>query len=140
MDVRSLYTNIPNAEEISVVKRAFDNYSKKTTTIKVIKTFLALILTLNNFAFNCIHFLQKKRIHNGHNLYFCLCKYFHANFLIKIYLSINKRSNQNVLKVYWCLLHDMDRFRTRIARLHIVGKGGHTPPLFLDQPPPPPFF
>ena len=100
MDVRSLYTNIPNAEEISVVKRAFDNYSKKTTTIKVIKTFLALILTLNNFAFNCIHFLQKKRIHNGHNLYFCLCKYFHANFLIKIYLSINKRSNQNVLKVY----------------------------------------
>ena len=45
MDVRSLYTNIPNAEEISV-KRAFDNYSKKTTNTKVIKTFLALILTL----------------------------------------------------------------------------------------------
>ena len=43
MDVRSLYTNIPNAEGISAVKRAFGNYSKKTTTTKVITTFLALI-------------------------------------------------------------------------------------------------
>ena len=44
MEVRSLYTNIPNAEGISAVKIAFDNYSKKTTTTKVITTFLALIL------------------------------------------------------------------------------------------------
>ena len=57
MDVRSLYTNIPNAEGMSAVKRAFDNYSKKATSIKVITTFLALILTLNNFVFNCIHYL-----------------------------------------------------------------------------------
>ena len=48
MDVRSLYTNIPNAEGISAVKRAFNNYSKKTTSTKVITTFLTLILTLNN--------------------------------------------------------------------------------------------
>ena len=43
MDVRSLYTNTPNVEGISAVKRAFNNYSKKTTTTKVITTFLALI-------------------------------------------------------------------------------------------------
>ena len=60
MDVRSLYTNIPNAEGISAVKRAFDNYSKKPTSTKVITTFLALILTLNNFVFDCIHYLQIK--------------------------------------------------------------------------------
>ena len=60
MDVRSLYTNIPNAEGISAVTRAFDNYSNKTTTTKVITTFLALILTLNNFVFDCIHYLQTK--------------------------------------------------------------------------------
>ena len=60
MDVRSLYTNIPNAEGISAVKRAFDNYSKKTTTTKVITTFSALILTLNNFVLDCIHYLQIK--------------------------------------------------------------------------------
>ena len=60
MGLRSLYTNIPNTEGISVVKRAFYNYSKKTTSTKVITTFLALILTLNNFVFNCIHYLQIK--------------------------------------------------------------------------------
>ena len=36
MDVRSLHTNIPNAEGISAVKRAFDNYSKKTITTNVL--------------------------------------------------------------------------------------------------------
>ena len=60
MDMRSLYTNIPNAEGISAVKRAFDSYSKKTASIKVITTFLALTLTLNNFTFDCIHYLQIK--------------------------------------------------------------------------------
>ena len=60
MDMRSLYTNIPNAEQISVVKRAFDNYSKRTTSTKFITTFLPLILTLNNFVFDCIYYLQIK--------------------------------------------------------------------------------
>ena len=55
MNVRSLNRNITNAEGISAVKRAIDNYSKKTTSTKVITTFLALILTLNNFVFDCIH-------------------------------------------------------------------------------------
>ena len=44
--VRSLYANIPNTEQISAVKRAFNNYSKKITTTKVITTILALIFTL----------------------------------------------------------------------------------------------
>ena len=57
---RSLYKYIPNAEGKSAVKKAFDNYSKKTTTTKVATTFLALILTLNNFVFDCIHYLQIK--------------------------------------------------------------------------------
>ena len=50
MDVRSLYTNIPNAEGLSAVKRTFENYSKKITSTKVITMFLALILTLNNYV------------------------------------------------------------------------------------------
>ena len=62
MDVRSLYVNIPNAEGISAVKRAFDIYSKKTTTTKVITRLLALILTLNNFVFDCILPSNKRKI------------------------------------------------------------------------------
>ena len=55
IDMRSLYANILNAEGISAVKSAFDHYSKKTRTTKVITTFLALTLTQNNFVFDCIH-------------------------------------------------------------------------------------
>ena len=65
MDVRLLNTNRPNAERISDVKRVYDNYSKKTTTTKVITAFLVLILTLNNFVFDCIHYLQIKRCAMG---------------------------------------------------------------------------
>ena len=49
MDVKALYTNIPNNEGIAAVKRKHNNYTKKTVATKVIATFLALILTLNNY-------------------------------------------------------------------------------------------
>ena len=53
MDVKSLYTNIPSSEGISAVKAAYKSYPKKSVATKVINTFLALILTLNNVMFNC---------------------------------------------------------------------------------------
>ena len=60
LDVKSLYTNIPNAEGIKSVKTSLENYSKRTASTKVITTFLAVILTLNNFIFNCKNYLQIK--------------------------------------------------------------------------------
>ena len=60
MDVKSPYTNIPNSEGTAAVKNPYDNYSKKSIATKVITTFMALILTLNNFIFNCKHYLQIK--------------------------------------------------------------------------------
>ena len=68
MDVRSLYTNIPNAEGISAV-RAFDNHSKKTAIAKVITMFLVLIL---------IHYLQIKRCTMD-----TICAPVYANFELK---------------------------------------------------------
>ena len=50
MDVRSLYTSIPNNEGIAATKKKFDSYIHKTIPTKIITTFLALILTLNNFV------------------------------------------------------------------------------------------
>ena len=52
IDVRSLYTNRPNNEGIKAVKEAYDKYSCKTVSTKVITTSLNLILTLNNFIVN----------------------------------------------------------------------------------------
>ena len=57
LDVKSLYTNIPNNEGIKAVREAYDNHPNKTVATKVIITFLSLILTLNNFAFNSINYL-----------------------------------------------------------------------------------
>ena len=43
VDVKSLYTNIPNSEGIAVAKRTFGKMSNKTVAAKVdVTTFLAL--------------------------------------------------------------------------------------------------
>ena len=79
----SIYRNIPNAEGISAVKRAFDNYSKETTTTKVVITFLALVLTLNNFVFDCIYYLQIKGCAVGTICALAYANIFMGNFELK---------------------------------------------------------
>ena len=59
LDVCSLYTNKPHKEGIEVVKQKLTK-SKPGISIKIILTFLKLILTLNNFLFYRINYLQKK--------------------------------------------------------------------------------
>ena len=53
LDVKSLYSNIPNSEAISAVKAAFESYREKSVAIKIIITFWSVILTVNNFMRNC---------------------------------------------------------------------------------------
>ena len=60
LDVKPFYTSIPNPEGIATVKKAHKRYHHKTVPPKVITTFLALILTLNNFIFNSKFYLQIK--------------------------------------------------------------------------------
>ena len=60
LDIKSLYTNIPNAEGIKSIKTSLENYSKQTASTKVITTSLTVILTLNNFNFNCKNYIQIK--------------------------------------------------------------------------------
>ena len=59
LDVHSLYTSIPHKEGIEAVKRKLKK-SKPSISIKVVLTFLKLTLTLNNFVFNGINYLQRK--------------------------------------------------------------------------------
>ena len=58
--ILSLYTSIPNKESIAATKKRYDSYIQKTLPTKIITTFLALILTLNNFVFNSKFYLQIK--------------------------------------------------------------------------------
>ena len=60
MDGKSSYTNVSDSEGIAAAKRALGKKSNKTAATKVITTSLALILTLNNFVFNCKHLLLIK--------------------------------------------------------------------------------
>ena len=57
MDVRSLYTYIPNKEGIEAVEKTL---KRKNIGTRIISTFLRLVLTLNNFVFNSQNYLQIK--------------------------------------------------------------------------------
>ena len=57
--VRSLYTNIRHKEGNEAVKQKLKK-SKPSISIKVVFTFLKFILTLSNFVFNGMNYLQKE--------------------------------------------------------------------------------
>ena len=52
LDVKSLYTNIPNPERIEAVKCALNSVSQKAIATKVIITFLFIVITINNRPFS----------------------------------------------------------------------------------------
>ena len=56
LDVKSLYTSIPNEEGINIIKDTL--HKNKSKLMQVITAFLWLLSTLNNFIFNNEHFLQ----------------------------------------------------------------------------------
>ena len=87
LDVKSLYTNIPSAAEIKSVKTLLEKYSKQTASTKVITKFLELILTLNNFTFNCkIYLLIKAAPWN--NLCTLMYKHLYGPLRKKIHIPI----------------------------------------------------
>ena len=64
MDVKSLYTNIPNDEGVEAVK-SYLYYLETRNLTPVISAFLTLILTLNNFQFNDENILQINGVSMG---------------------------------------------------------------------------
>ena len=93
MDVRSLYTSIPNNECIAATKKRHHNYIPKTLPTNIITTFLALILTLNNFVFNSKFYLQIKGCATGKICAPAYAKIFMAEFQQKyIYPLIKDKS------------------------------------------------
>ena len=94
LHVKSLYTNIPNHEGIEAAKGALNSVSQKPIATKIIIKFLFLILTLNNFVFNGIHYLQQVGCAIG-----TICAPNYANIFVGkfektyIYPYINRFSN-----------------------------------------------
>ena len=77
MDVRSLYTSIANNEGIAATKKIYDSYIHRTIPAKIITTFLALVLTLSNFALNSKFYLQTKGFAMG-----TICAQAYANIFM----------------------------------------------------------
>ena len=77
LDSTSLYTNIPNNERIKAVRKAYDKHPSKTVETKEIVTFFSLILTLNNFVFNSLNYLQIIRYPMG-----TICASVYANIFM----------------------------------------------------------
>ena len=116
MDVRSLYTSIPNKEGITTTKKRFDSYIHKTLPTKTITTFLALILLLNNFVFKILP--TNKRLCHGYNLCCGIYKYLHGLIWTKIHLSINKRQISSFLMLYWWYHYGMDQIWCKTKRFY----------------------
>ena len=60
MDVRSLYTNISNEDGLRALTKTLGNRQTKLPNTNTSITLMNHVLTLNNFTFNCDHYLQIK--------------------------------------------------------------------------------
>ena len=58
MDVSSLYTNIPHKDGTDACRHYLDTRQDQTPSTSFLCKLITLILTLNNFVFNSINFLQ----------------------------------------------------------------------------------
>ena len=77
MDVKSLFTNIPNIEGINAVAKALENQTDLKIPTRVIIKFLYLTLILNNFSFNVRH-TPKETILYGKQKFVSLQRRLHA--------------------------------------------------------------
>ena len=85
LDIKSLYTSIPNKESIEIIKDILHKNKSKLT--QVITAFLWLLLTLNNFIFNNEHFFTNLGSSHGHKMCLIYANLFMNHFRRNIYLS-----------------------------------------------------
>ena len=84
---------------------------------KVIITFLSLILTLNNFVFNCTHNLQIMGCVMGIICYSSYANIFMANYEAKHIYPCIKEMSLLYLR-YMTNVYDMERHKGRVNDIH----------------------
>lgn len=123
LDVRSLYTNIPNEEGINTIKNLLQRKQSKVTT--VITAFLWLILTLNNFIFNSTHYLQLAGVAMGTKCAVIYANLFMSYFeetyiynLIRDKCTFYKRFIDDIFLLWSGTLDDLKIFIHQLNTLH----------------------
>ena len=123
LDVRSLYTNIPNEEGVNVAKDLLRRKQNKLTT--VITALLWLILTLNNFIFNATNYLQLSGVAMGTKCAVIYANLFMSHFeetyiydLIRNKCNFYKRFIDDIF-IIWNGTHDeLKAFVEQLNKLH----------------------
>ena len=125
MDVKSLYTNIPNGEGISAIDELLKESSTPTSLKTVNVTFLEMILTLNNFVFNGKHYLQIKGCAMGTKCAPSYANLFMDNFESKnIYPITNLKTKtylrfiDDIFMLWTGTLDELKNFEGTINQIH----------------------
>ena len=123
LDVRSLYTNIPNEEGINVITNLLRRSQSKVTT--VITAFLWLILTLNNFIFNGNNYLQILGVAMGTkcaviyaNLFMSHFEETHIYELIRGFCPFYKRFIDDIFLLWNGSLDELNKIIEDLNTLH----------------------
>ena len=123
LDVRSLYSNIPNEEGVNIIKETLQKAKSKVTS--VIIAFLWLILTLNNFTFNGKHFLQLLGVAMGTKCSAAYANLFMSHFeetyiypIMNNNIDFYKRFIDDIFLLWNGTLEQLNEFLNKLNTLH----------------------
>ena len=95
VDVKSLYTNIANAEGINCVKTLLESYSKRSTSIKVTTKFLQCLQ-----SFQLQKLLKYKKLCHENNLGTLIRKYLNGTLRRKVQTPTSQNIFAHIPQVY----------------------------------------
>ena len=101
LDVKALYTNIPNHEDIEAVKETPNIQVKKPIATRVIIKFLYFVSIQNNFVFNGINYLQKNSCAMGK-----ICAPAYANISMRKFEKLHIYRYPNNFLTFYCRFID----------------------------------
>ena len=104
VDVKSLYTNIANAEGINCVKTSLKSYSKRSTSIKVTTKFLQCLQ-----SFQLQKLLKYKKLCHGNNLGTLIRKYLNGTLRRKVHTPTSQNIFAHLPQVYRQYILYVDR-------------------------------
>ena len=102
-DVSSIYTNIPHNEGLHTLRGKLDLRQNKSVSIKVLVTLMTLTLTLNNFIFNGINYLQINVCAMGTNSSPSFANILSRKFEEQVIYPVI----HNLYKIYLCYIDDI---------------------------------
>ena len=121
LDVRSLYSNIQYIEGIEVVRKSFQSY-KSSISISIIIIFQRFIVTLNNFVFNGVNYLQQKGCAMGNKCAPGYAKlfmsWFEGHFIYHLILRFSKFYFRYIDDIFLIWNEEKEKFEVFLQKIN----------------------